>query len=332
MKKVLKIILLVVVLLILVVFGGSFLYLKLAFPKVGPATDLKIELTPDRIQRGEYLANHVAVCMDCHSERDWSLFSAPPKPGTEGAGGEVFDQELGFPGIYYARNITPAGIGDWTDGEIFRAMTSGVDKDDKPMFPIMPYRAISKLPIEDIYSIIAYLRVLEPIEKSFPESESDFPMNLIINMIPKDPEFGPTPTPDNPVAYGEMLSMACFDCHTPQEKGRPITALAYSGGFEFKLPGGGIVRSVNITPDKETGIGNWTEDQFIQRFKQYTDSSFHASQLGEKQFNTYMPWVMFSGMTESDLSALYVFLHSLDPISNKVEKYTEVATESNPGM
>jgi len=61
------------------------------------------------IARGEYLANHVAPCMDCHSKRDFTKFSGPVIPGTEGMGGEVFDNKLmaDIPGVVYARNITP---------------------------------------------------------------------------------------------------------------------------------------------------------------------------------------------------------------------------------
>jgi len=72
-------------------------YLKFALPKVTAAPTLTIDSSPARIARGRYLAEHVAVCIDCHSTRDWSRFSGPPVPGTTGRGGEIFDQRLGFP-------------------------------------------------------------------------------------------------------------------------------------------------------------------------------------------------------------------------------------------
>ena len=231
MKKALKIILISILFLLLVVIGGGYLYLKTSFPKVSAAPDIKVEITPERIERGKYLANHVALCMDCHSERDWHKFSGPPIAGTEGIGGEIFDQNFGFPGAYYARNITPAGLGNWTDGEILRAMTAGVNKDGEPLFPVMPYMSFRNIPREDLFSIIAYLRTLDPIEKELPESKSDFPMNLIINMIPNDPDpVGPV-SKDDKLAWGKVLSSACYDCHTPMKKGRPIKELAFSGGL-----------------------------------------------------------------------------------------------------
>src|SRR5690242_2176395 len=104
-----------VVLAIVLLVAGMLTYVKTAFPNVGAAPELKIEKTTARIERGKYQANHVTVCIDCHSARDWGKFSGPPIVGTFGQGGEKFDQNLGFPGSYYARNITPAGIGNWTD-------------------------------------------------------------------------------------------------------------------------------------------------------------------------------------------------------------------------
>jgi hypothetical protein len=67
---------------------------------------------------GEYLANHVTICIDCHSRRDWTKFSGPPLEESKGMGGELFDQQFGFPGKYYAKNITPEGISRYTDGEL----------------------------------------------------------------------------------------------------------------------------------------------------------------------------------------------------------------------
>src|SRR5690606_38167158 len=88
------------VLLLVVVLAG--VYVKAVLPRTGEPETLTIERSPERIERGKYLANHVAVCMDCHGTRDWSLFSGPMRPGVEGAGGERFAQEMGFPGTFYA--------------------------------------------------------------------------------------------------------------------------------------------------------------------------------------------------------------------------------------
>ncbi len=128
-------------LLVFVLIGLAILlfYIKTMLPSVGEPPELKVSMASENIVRGQYLANHVTVCIDCHSTRDWSKFAGPPIIGTEGKGGEVFDQSLGFPGKYVANNITPYHLKDWTDGEIFRAITTGVSKDGRALFPIMPY-------------------------------------------------------------------------------------------------------------------------------------------------------------------------------------------------
>ena len=98
-----KIILTVLALVILVVVGAAS-YVYFALPNVGPAPDLKIAYTPERIQHGEYLARHVSLCMDCHGVRDWSRFAGPPEAGTLGRGGENFNEQMGFPGNFYSKN------------------------------------------------------------------------------------------------------------------------------------------------------------------------------------------------------------------------------------
>lgn len=73
------------VFILLILVGLS--YLHFALPNVGEAPDLKVEITPERVERGRYLANAVTVCMDCHSKRDWSQWAGPIIPGTYGGGG-----------------------------------------------------------------------------------------------------------------------------------------------------------------------------------------------------------------------------------------------------
>lgn len=76
MKKLFRI-LGVLLLLLLLVIGGSLLYISKALPNIPVDESLRVEITPARVERGEYLANHVCLCMDCHSTRDWNLYTAP---------------------------------------------------------------------------------------------------------------------------------------------------------------------------------------------------------------------------------------------------------------
>lgn len=314
----------VLLVIIAVVVVGSITYVTQALPNIPAPADLHVELTPERVERGAYLANHVSVCMDCHSTRDWSKFSAPLVPGTLGKGGEVFDQQMNFPGRFVARNITPFGLQDWSDGELYRAINSGVSRDGHPFFPVMPYPYYNKLATEDVYSIIAYLRTLPAIESHPEASKADFPMSVILHTIPE--EAHPMPLPKLTDAdYGAYLvnAAACKECHTEMEKGQAVGE-PFAGGFAFRFPDGSTVRSSNITPHTTDGIGAWDKATFIATFKQYADSSYvpHQVDWAAHEFQTVMPWTMYAGMNEQDLGAIYDYLHTLPPVAGKVEKWT----------
>ncbi|MFA1772333.1 cytochrome c [Rufibacter glacialis] len=265
------------------------------------------------------------VCIDCHSERDWTKFTGPPKDGTWGKGGEAFSKEMGFPGMFYARNITPAGIGDWTDGEVLRAITMGVNKEGHPLFPVMPHHLYGQLAQEDMEAVVAYLRTLPAIENEVPASRADFPMNFLLNTIPKKAAFQPVPSAADQVRYGKYLTTAaaCIKCHTQKKQGQNVAGMEFAGGIEFPLPGGGKIASANITPDPQTGIGRWSKETFVSRFKQYADSSYRPHTVGKGELNTLMPWSMYAGMEREDLEAIYVYLQSLPAVQHKVTRFTK---------
>lgn len=309
---------------IVFVITAGLSYVKFGLPNVEPAPDMKVEMTKADIERGRYLAHNVFVCVDCHSDKDYSKFGLTVKEGTIGKGGNLYGIEMGLPGDFYARNLTPYNLGDWTDGEIFRAITVGVNKDGEALFPLMPYGNYRKADPEDIMDIIAYLRTLEPIEYDVPDSEPAFPMNFIINTIPAEPEFTKRPDISDRVKYGKYLVTvaSCSDCHTPSVQGEPLPGMDFAGGMQFKMPGGTLTVA-NITPDLNTGIGSWSEEAFIGRFKQYQDSSLNVNHrlLGEGEFQTEMPWRFYSNMSEEELGAIYAYLRTLNPIENKVTKW-----------
>jgi hypothetical protein len=132
------------------------------------------------------------------------------------------------------------------------------------------------------------------------------------------------------VAYGGYLVKAagCVECHSRfDDKQQMIAGTEFGGGREFPLPGG-TLRTPNITPDA-TGIGYWNRDRFIQTFKHYQDSSYKSAKLAMTDFNTLMPWMMYSQMTESDLSSIYQYLRTVTPIKNEVTRFSarEVAAK-----
>lgn len=323
MKKFMKVVSIVVGVFVFLLIGGS-VYFNSTFPKDIPVSNIKVELTAERIERGKYLATNVAMCIDCHSARDFSKFTGPVKPGTEGMGGEIFGKEMGLPGTIPVRNITPAALGDWTDGEIIRALTSGINKHGEALFPIMPYDGFAEMDQEDLYSIVAYLRTLKPIENEVGERSLDFPVNYIVKTLPLS-TYKPHKAPDKSdmKEYGKYLvkMASCHHCHTQTNEGEPIAGMEYAGGSEIHMPFG-TIRSANLTPDVETGLGAWTKEQFVQRFKSMATDEVKNMSVEPGSFNSIMPWTLYGGMTEEDLGAIYEYLHSLKPVKNSVVKFT----------
>lgn len=316
--KILGILLCSVILLVLMIVA----YVKIALPDVGPAPQLTVDKSAASVERGKYLANSVMSCMDCHSARNITEYTMPLVPSTRGQGGERFDRTMGFPGVFYSANITPAGIGSWSDGDIYRAITTGVRKSGKPIFPVMPYHSYGFANPEDVKCVIAYLRTLHPIENPVPASAADFPMSIILNTVPKKAEPMKLPVAGDSLANGKYLFTiaACHDCHTPFEKGKFDESLALAGGRVFPMPGG-MVSSANITPDKETGIGSWTRDFFVQHFAMYRDSATAHRTINTGELQSIMPWTLYGTMTDADLSNIYAYMQTLQPVKHTVVKW-----------
>lgn len=318
MKKVFKIFGILLV-LVLILAGAGLLYLQLAFPKIRPASDLKVEITPARLDRGKYLANNFAGCIECHSGRDFSKFGGPLVPGTEGKGGQDLGEGAGF---VPASNITQdveTGIGSWTDGEIFRAITEGIDKEGNFLAPMMPYTEFAKMDKEDILSVIAYIKTLRAVNNKVPEKKLNFPVNFIFRTIPAEANnFGKLPDKTDKVKLGEYYGVACKFCHSPGDKGEFTPGKLYSGGVEFPMPDGKIIRSANITPDKQTGIGNYTKDQFVQLFKKHLNPS--ELDMSTKTYNSPMMWTQWATATDDDLGYVFDYLMTQPAVNNYVEK------------
>ncbi len=302
-----------------IILVAGYIYFNYTFPKTSPAPQIEIYTTPAQVERGKYLANNVSICITCHSRRDWTKFSGPVLPGTEGMGGQVFED--GYPGIFYAGNITPSGIGEWSDGDLLRTITTGVTPDDRVLYPVMPYTEYYKLTMDDLNSIIGYIRTLTPIVNEVPVSSIDFPINFFVKTLPPEKYIPNSSVDESSPEYGKYLVniAACRSCHTPLERGEFDNSKDFAGGSEFNV-NGNIIRSTNITPDIETGIGSWTREDFLRRFKHYTDYDFSS---GLQKLNTPMPWTAYSGMTESDINSIYDYLKSVPPVHNKIEKFEQ---------
>ena len=123
-----------------------------------PVGHVEAPAKDDKVAYGGYLAGPLARCMDCHTER------RPGEPAKLGAGGKPF---YGPWGISISANLTPdeaSGLGQWSDGEIERAIRTGVARDGHKLFPPMPFAAYRNIAADDMAAVIAYLRSLPAIE------------------------------------------------------------------------------------------------------------------------------------------------------------------------
>jgi mono/diheme cytochrome c family protein len=313
----------IVALIVAAAAMGAF-YFEVMLPRQRPPMDIEVALTPGNIERGRYLAEDVLQCVDCHSERDWTLYGGPPKEPI-GAGRACMDkttptagvnvgQEL-FPGVLCIRNVTPdpeTGIGAWTDGELIRAIREGVDRNGDYLFPIMPYFIYRNLADEDVQAVIAYMRSLQPVKSVRPRKEVDFPLQYVFRLWP-EPLTGPVaaPDPSDRIAYGQYLSVVarCKFCHTPRDprslEDKP--GREYSGGMPFLL-GPRVMYPMNLTPHRD-GLGSWSKADFLYRFRLYGEARPVAPEE-----NTLMNWNAFARMTDDDLGALYDFFMTLEPV------------------
>jgi mono/diheme cytochrome c family protein len=318
LRTLVRLVLILLGIVVLAVVAGL-AYLFLALPRTATPSADQVPRTPERVARGAYLSRHVVGCSDCHGERDWSKYSAPQMREREGHGGMEFKLDIG---TLYGPNITPAAIGTWSDGELLRAMTDGVSKDGRPLFPLMPYQNLRAMAREDAEAVIAFIRTLPAVARDVPRSTLRFPTNLIVRTIPS-PATLPTSSPDpsDRVAYGRYMTTiaSCGDCHTRMERGTPVAGMAFAGGMEFHMRSGGVQYSANITPDAETGIGGWTEAQFVERFKNIAEADESALALNGRQ-NTEMPWRDYGGMTREDLGAIFTYLRTLPAVRNAVKR------------
>lgn len=320
LKSVAALLAILIVGALVVVFG--------LLPRQRPAPELKVEATPAVVARGEYLVKHVLLCHDCHSERDWTMYSGPAIPPL-GAGRPCMDENTkavginfgmgGFPGRLCIRNITPdadTGIGAWTDGEVARAIREGVSRNGEALFPIMPWFMYTGMSDEDVGAVIAYLRAQPPVKSFRPDRQLDFPLNVIFRFYPK-PLDGPVPavSPEDTVAYGRYLTKVarCEFCHTARVRGRlePVAERLMSGGVPFVM-GTRTQYSKNLTPHMD-GLGGWTKEAFLNRFRAHT-VPFPV----QEEENSEMDWVAFSGMTDQDLGAIWDYLRTLPPLETRL--------------
>jgi hypothetical protein len=155
-------------------------------PRARPLTNRTFERTPQRLERGRYIATALSGCIYCHSPHEWAAPGTPIVAGMEGAG-EV-EPYADLPGKIVAPNLTPdpeTGAGTWSDDQLARAIREGVGHDGRALFPLMPYGRFRDMSDEDLASVVVYLRSLRAVRHELPETEIIFPVKYLIRNAPE---------------------------------------------------------------------------------------------------------------------------------------------------
>lgn len=250
-------------------------------PNVASAPDLKVDSTPEQVARGEYIVN--LGCVGCHGTDE-----APPLTG---GWNMAADEGFGFMGQVSTENLTPGGkLAGYTDGEIFRAIRHGVDKDSN-LLMFMSQLAYRELSDDDIEAVIAYLRSRPAETSSAPTGDKlnflgiavlgsgMFPMPAPVADAIDAPPAGATPE------YGKYVATFgdCRGCHGPDMTG--VSATSFSPAI----------------PNPRPFVGTLTLEEFIQSFRTGVRPNGTA-------FSSAMPWQNAARMTDDDLAALYAYL------------------------
>jgi mono/diheme cytochrome c family protein len=274
-----------------------------ALPETVPAV---IGDTTGLVERGEYIVRNVATCGHCHAD------------GADGvlSGGRAFSNwRLG---TVRASNITPdvaTGIGTWSDAEIMRAIRNGVDRHGRVLAPVMPYAWFSGMSDRDALSVSRYLRTLQPIRNIVRQDHNlIYAIGEMLFLGPEQTQRPIAPTRSATAEYGEYLALnvaLCADCHTPRRGLRNQADMERLFAGTADPPAGFPAKPANITPDNSTGIGTWSEADFVRTLQ--TGTTPDGDDL-----HPFMPWRQYRRMSEDDLRAIYRYLRTVRPIVNEV--------------
>jgi mono/diheme cytochrome c family protein len=259
----------------------------------------------DPVKRGEYLAR-AADCLVCHTTPG----------GAQYAGGLAFPLPFG---TLYSTNITPdkdAGIGDYSDEDFLNAVQRGIRRDGARLYPAMPYASYTYMTDADALAIKAYLFSLPAVHADNPADTLTFPYNQRWSMMfwsllfNANTRFAPNTaqSPDwNRGAYLAEALAHCGECHTPRN-------LAFALDNRRKFAGAVAAgwKAFNITSDKDTGIGGWSDDE-VFAYLANGHASGHgtaAGPMGEAVDQS------FSQLAPADIHALVSYVRSVPAVTS----------------
>ena len=276
---------------------------------VGCICSMSVALaTDDVLEHGRYVF-YAAGCISCHT-RDQLM-----------AGGRPVVTPFG---TFYPPNATPQreyGIGSWSEEDFVRALREGKNPQGEHYYPAFPYPSYTRMTRRDMQALYAYLMTLPASSREVRPHQLHWPYSARSMMsIWKAQrfaagEFSADPEQSAQWNRGAYLADAlghCGECHTPRDYLGASRRDRYLAGT---CTGPDNRRVPNITPDKETGIGNWSHEQlmtFLSTGKK-PDGSFTDSLMAEVLGTSCMR------LTRPDLHSLAIYLQSLPPISNDLD-------------
>jgi mono/diheme cytochrome c family protein len=270
--------------------------------------------TREEIARGKYIFGAAAGC-GCHT--------APKQPLNEG--GRKYDGPFG---TVYSSNITPdpaTGIGKWTDEQIITAIRAGRRPNGERLIPVHPYTVFNGMAAQDLKDVVVYLRSVPAVNRATPAKKISVPLFESVFLPAWLATFAavenpPASAPTSGVARGEYLTRAvshCGECHTPRTMTMAVDNTRFlAGNPKGKGPEGSAVP--NITPDRETGLGSWSEEQITDYLEtgNKPDGDVAGGLMAEVIQGSSAG---FKDLTKADRLAIAKYLKSIPPIKNRIE-------------
>jgi mono/diheme cytochrome c family protein len=249
---------------------------------------VSVRSDPASLARGKYLAEHVAMCVECHDED---------------LGGKILSDSFAL-GRLASTNLTRGrgGIGaTYSDQDFVRAILHGVRRDGRTV-TFMP-SADYQFTEEDFGALVGYVRSMPPVDRVMPSMSpgpmaralglfTDFPLAPAARIDHANVRFVTPPNAADPTATGAYLvsTAGCRGCH----------------GHDFQGGGGPPPGGSNLTP---VGIGDWNEQQFVAAIREHKRPN--GSTIDEA-----MPR-LYGQMSDGDLRAILAFLRTVPPTGEK---------------
>jgi mono/diheme cytochrome c family protein len=268
----------------------------------------------DSFERGKNLAFN--ICAGCHYDHKVNKFIGKPLHDLPRIAGRLVSANL----TNSATNGIPPKYGD---ADLFYLFKTGIGRSGR----FLPYMMRPMMADEDINDIIVYLRSNDPAVTAADTTVGKTYINLVgkfgirLGAHPQPYSKGvQRPNENDPVIYGRYLVaiIGCYHCHSSKVMGLnyadPEKSKGYlAGGIKLKTPEGKRILGPNLTPDKETGIGNFTKEDFRNAVREGITPS------GRKLSPPMGQW---KSLTDKQVDAIYTYLQSLQPKSHKIRRLT----------